>query len=99
MNTAESAGTKGSVAAGMGLGRHQDQPRTLCRLSVRRATKGVQDPDDGGVSSEHAQTHRSDHGEAENQRHEKRIHVSNHPCSSQPDEVQYQMPSLPVPYT
>jgi hypothetical protein len=98
------------VAAGVILSGNQYEAGMLCgRLGLRRATKGMQDPDHGYISSEHAQAQARNYGEAENQRHEKRIHVSTtlgqiaqcSKCSTlrSTRRSESQMPSLPIPYT
>jgi hypothetical protein len=65
-----------SVAAGVILRGHEHEAWTLWRgLALGRAAKGVQNPDNCGISRKYAQAHGGDYGEAENEGHEKRIHV------------------------
>src|SRR5579863_8452585 len=63
------------VAAGVVLPRDQHQAGAR-RLRLRLAANCVQDAHEGRVSGENSETNRCDYGEAENQRHEERDHLS-----------------------
>jgi hypothetical protein len=53
----------------------QYEARTLgSRLSLRRLAKSLQNSDHGSISGSDAEAYGRDHGDAENQKHEERIH-------------------------
>src|SRR5258708_25977433 len=63
------------VAAGVVLRGDQYEARTLgSRLSLRRLAKSLQNSDDGSISGTDAEAHGRNHGNAENEKHEERIH-------------------------
>lgn len=67
--------TRHLVAAGVVLRRHQNQPRTsFDGPLLRRSAASLQDAYNRGVGRDNANPDRSHHGNAENQRHEKRNH-------------------------
>src|SRR5579863_341544 len=63
------------VAAGVVLRGDQHQPRAR-RLGLRLPADCVQDAHEGRVSGENSETYGGDYGEAENERHEERDHLS-----------------------
>ena len=76
-----------SVAAGVILRGDQDETRPR-GLRSGNAPKRMQDPENGGISSQDPHAHGSYYGEAQNEGHKKRIHVN------QPYGSEYQMPQL-----
>jgi hypothetical protein len=63
------------IAAGVILGRHQNQPRTRFRRPhLRRRAARLQNADYRRISREYANPDGEDYREAENQRHEERNH-------------------------
>jgi len=63
------------VAAGVVLRGDQYKARMLrSRLCLRPLAKGLQNSDNGCISGTDAEAHGRDHGDAENKKHEERIH-------------------------
>lgn len=61
------------VAAGVVLGRDQDQARAS-GLRLAGSTEGMKDSDDGSVCGQNPETNRGDDGHEENDGHKKRVH-------------------------
>ena len=65
----------GLVAAGVILGRNENQSRSPLRgWLLRCAAASLQDADDCGVGCDDTNSNRGYYGNTENQRHEKRNH-------------------------